>query len=177
MARATLILAKNISEANAYAKLAGLQRFTYRAVRSAGAIRGVRNAEVHILPSFLRRVDRHAILATLAWAKTLEVYYVDPADLEEETRGDLTDRQLEVAYRYDALRDAALRAAADDAEHGPASGRPQDFETPDDQERSESPIGSVEAAENEGLAPEKPAPKPRKPRAKAKAATADDFFA
>ena len=35
MARQTLILAKSTTDANAYAKLAGLDRFTYRAVRSA----------------------------------------------------------------------------------------------------------------------------------------------
>lgn len=78
---ATLILAKNTTEANAYARLVGLQRGRYRAVRNANSIRGVRHAEVHLLPSFLVRLDRHKILGELRWARTLEVYYVDPADL------------------------------------------------------------------------------------------------
>lgn len=73
----TLILAKNISEANQYARAVGLQRFTYRAVRNAGAIRGIRHAEVHLLSSFLRRPDRHAIMSALRQARTLEVLYVD----------------------------------------------------------------------------------------------------
>lgn len=95
----TLILAKSILEANRYAKAAGLDRFTYRAVRSAGSIRGVRHAEVHILPSFLDRLDRHSILGALRWAKTLEVFYVDPADFEDrDERGILTDELYCMAY-------------------------------------------------------------------------------
>lgn len=123
----TLILAKSTTEANRYAKVAGLDRFTYRAVRSAGSIRGVRHAEVHLLTSFLKRLDRHAILGALRWARTLEVYYVDFRDGEirdgtndPSTYADdgfdlleshdvfgleLTDHDLEVAYRYNAIRD------------------------------------------------------------------------
>ena len=71
-----LILAKSTTEANHYAKTIGLERFTYRAVRNAGAIRGVRNAEVHLLSSFTKRVDRFAILDALRWARSLEVFYV-----------------------------------------------------------------------------------------------------
>lgn len=84
MARATLILAKSPREAQSYAKLVGLRPFTYRFVTRAAAIRGIRNAEVHILPSFILRIDRHGILATLRNAK-LDVYYVDPADLVDDS--------------------------------------------------------------------------------------------
>lgn len=73
---ATLILAKNTQEANHYAKVIGLPRFTYRAVRDAGAIRGVRNAEVHVLRSFLKRPDRHNILSALRNARWTQTYYV-----------------------------------------------------------------------------------------------------
>lgn len=79
--RQTLILAKSTTEANRYAKLFGMDRFTYRAVTRAGAIRGLRSAEVHILPSFLQRVDRHSIVAELRMARRLDVIYVDPVDL------------------------------------------------------------------------------------------------
>lgn len=120
MARQTLILAKNIAEANRYARELGMQRFTYRAVRHAGSIRGVRHAEVHLLSTFLKRPDRHAIMSALRQAKTLEVFYADVADfpglevrrvvvgghlVDLDKRGELTERQLEVAYRFNALRD------------------------------------------------------------------------
>src|SRR5690606_21749310 len=78
--RQTLILAKSTTEANRYARLFGLQPFTYRAVSRAGSIRNLRSAEVHVLPSFLRRVDRHAIVMALRQAK-VDIFYVDPVDL------------------------------------------------------------------------------------------------
>jgi len=122
MARQTLILAKNITEANHYAKVIGLERFSYRAVRNAGAIRGVRNAEVHLLSSFAKRLDRHAILASLRWAR-LDVFYVafengqivdsDISNMLEIPEG-MTERQLEAAYRYNAIRDGAFEAALDE---------------------------------------------------------------
>lgn len=106
----TLILAKSITEANRYARAVGLERFTYRAVRSAGSIRGVRHAEAHLLSSFLERPDRHAIMGALRWAKTLEVFYVDFRDGEIRDGDEVvvngpTERELEVAYRYNTLRD------------------------------------------------------------------------
>lgn len=78
----TLVLAKNITEANRYARAVGLPRFSYRAVRNAAAIRGVRHAEVHLLSTFLDRLDRHAIMAALRSARYLEVFYVDWRDGE-----------------------------------------------------------------------------------------------
>jgi hypothetical protein len=90
MARNTLILARNIREANHYAKVIGLQRFSYRAVQSAGQIRGTRNAEVHMLSSFWRNPARFTVLNALRWAK-LDVYYVDFVDgkvLDGETEGE-----------------------------------------------------------------------------------------
>ena len=81
--RQTLILAKSTTEANRYARLFGLQPFTYRAVSRAGSIRNLRSAEVHVLPSFLRRVDRHAIVMALRQAK-VDIFYVDPVDLVDE---------------------------------------------------------------------------------------------
>lgn len=158
----TLILARNISEANQYAKAAGLQRFTYRAVRNAGSIRGVRHAEVHMLSSFLRRLDRHAIMGALRWARTLEIYFVEFVDGKiidgtEDPRGDLTDRDLEVAYRYNAMLDAS-------------------------NEEQSAPTGEAEQGEDSA-----PAPKPAKKRAATKKSTpakpapavapVDDLFA
>lgn len=114
MARATLILAKDIRQANQYAKLAGLERFKYRAVTKAGSIRGVRNAEVHILPGFLARPDRHQILAALKAAKTLDVYYVDPADLveplESHVASPLDESVYDEAYAINAEIDEWIQA-------------------------------------------------------------------
>lgn len=113
----TLILAKNISEANAYARFIGLPRFSYRAVRDAGAIRGIRNARVIRLSSFAKRPDRHAINAALRHAKTLQVEDVDLAELREQgfgvaktrdtfvdLRPPMSDDVLAEAYAYHAIR-------------------------------------------------------------------------
>lgn len=173
-----LILAKSTTEANSYAKKAGLPRFTYRAVRNASAIRGIRKAEVHILPSFTTRIDRHNILAALQWAKTLEVFYVDPADLPEppDPRGELTERQLEVAFRYNALRDlaeyeedmAALKALEDKlATKVRVTAVSDDVEPPAshlqlvDRVKPEEPSGN-EAGETESSEDPAPAPKQRR---------------
>lgn len=85
---ATLILAKNTGEGFKYARQIGLKQGSFRLVRDAHAIRGVRHAEVHLLPSFLERWDRHTILGALKWARTLEVFYVDPADIFPPERDD-----------------------------------------------------------------------------------------
>lgn len=87
----TLVLARSITEANRYAKAVGLPRFSYRAVRNAGAIRGVRHAEVHLLSTFLDRLDRHAIMAALRHARTLEVFYVDVHDFPDLLPGRAPD--------------------------------------------------------------------------------------
>lgn len=132
MARTVLILAKSIREAGTYARLAGLKRGTYRPVAKGAQIRAVRAAEIHILPSFTKAPSRHAILAALRYSRH-EIFYVDPADFAESEfefacdycsekdphvhtpedaqirlLGDLTERQLEVAYRYNSLRDQAI---------------------------------------------------------------------
>jgi len=95
VARQILILAKSPIEASRYAKLVDLPRFTYRYVARAGTIRGVRSAEVHVLPSFLNRLDRHGILAALRLAK-LDVYYVDPVDFVEEAEVQVADPMPEI---------------------------------------------------------------------------------
>jgi hypothetical protein len=98
--RQILILASSPREAGHYAKRADLPNFTYRAVHSAKQIRGIHSAEVHILPSFIASVSRHAILAELQWARSVEFFYVDPEDMPElpDRRGELTDERLEQAY-------------------------------------------------------------------------------
>lgn len=123
-----LILAKNPREAGSFAALMGWRIGQYRAVQKASSISGVRRADVFVLPSFLERHDRHAILGALRWAKYVNTYYVDPADIREPSEATdcsvgPTDREIEVAYRYNALRE---RDAADDmvSEGGPVVPEP-----------------------------------------------------
>ena len=110
MAKQILILCKSPREANQYAKLVGLQRFTYRYVARAGTIHGgLRNADVHVLPSFLDRIDRHRILSALRWTKC-EVFYCDPADFEEPREQEAAEARAEL----EANVQAALNANPDD---------------------------------------------------------------
>lgn len=76
MAPYVIVLAKNTHEGATYARRAPLTRGRYRIAVSAGSIRGLRRAEVHILPSFDQKPDRHAILAELRWAKC-DYFYVE----------------------------------------------------------------------------------------------------
>lgn len=165
----TLVLARSISEANQYAKAAGLQRFTYRPVRHAGSIRGVRHAEVHLLSSFLRRPDKYAIMGALRWAQTLTVFYVDFVDGQIVDGTGPTAHDLEVAYRYHALREESLSADNPDTDdHGP--------------EEQSAPTGETEpsedAAPTEKPKPSKRAAAKRTPPAKpaAPAPPVDDLF-
>jgi hypothetical protein len=69
MAPYVLVLAKTTHEGATYARRAKLTRGRYRVVSSAASIRNLRRAEVHILPSFDRRPDKHSILAELRYGK------------------------------------------------------------------------------------------------------------
>lgn len=60
-----IILAENPQDANAYAKAQGIRRGTYRYAVRASSIAGLRVAEIHELPSFANRRDKHAINAEL----------------------------------------------------------------------------------------------------------------
>lgn len=64
-----IVLTDKPNEANTYAKRAGLRRGQYRYPTSASSIRGIRVAEIHELPSFSQRRDRHAIDAELRYAR------------------------------------------------------------------------------------------------------------
>lgn len=173
----TLILAKNITEANEYARAVGLERFSYRAVRSAGSIKGVRNAEVHLLPSFLARPDRHAILSVLSFARTLEVIYADPADFAPaedsnalESGTPPTEREIEVAYRYHSMREAAL------AEKAALEELAKVADSPKVTEAVEAKVEHLDAGLEALVADQKvPAKTTRKSRQKA-ATPANDFF-
>lgn len=64
-----LVLAQTSHEGATYVRRAKLPRGRWRVVARASSIRGIRKAEVHILPGFHRRPDRHSILGELRYAQ------------------------------------------------------------------------------------------------------------
>ena len=112
-ARFVVVLAATSSEGNTYAKRAGLPRFSYRPIAKANQVRNTQVADVHILPSFHKRPDRHAILAELRWGRDIRLIDVEmpPAPPRE---GD--DRYGEQLTIDDVLLDQASFAATKEAE-------------------------------------------------------------
>lgn len=110
-----IVLAGSTREGRRYAKLAALPKGRHRVVFSAKQIRRLRHAEIHELPSFRRRPDRHGINAALRYTRGERLMVEMPTEQmepsEERTPAGPTLRQLEVAYRYNALRDDAEHAA------------------------------------------------------------------
>lgn len=105
-----IILAKNTAQGNAYARehRDDLPRGRYTVPTSARQIEGVVPHLVIELPGFTRRPDRHAILAAV---KRSTKRYQDCEWVvvgEEDPRGPLTERQIVVAHRYNALLDAGI---------------------------------------------------------------------
>jgi len=107
-----LVLAQTSHEGAKYVRRANLPRGRWRIVAKASSIHNVRKAEVHCLPGFHRRPDKHSIMAKLRYAK------VDWLDVEmpltdseiaalEAIPWTIDERSLEVAYRYNRLRDLA----------------------------------------------------------------------
>jgi uncharacterized protein (DUF1778 family) len=122
VARLTLILAGNPREGGQYARRLGMRPSAYRVVHDSGQIGGIQHADVHILPSFVKSIQRHAIFAALKYGYRIEYFYVDPddmptydemlGDLQAKELGELTDDILEAAYAEHAEFDhEAWRAA------------------------------------------------------------------
>lgn len=106
--RYVLILAGDIHEGNQYAKRVGLPRFAYRAVSSAGSIKGIRSADVHILPSFHGRRDRFAILSQFRWAPDIRKFDVEMPEAPEEPAIDQGDGMGQQLTIDDAIESAAV---------------------------------------------------------------------
>jgi len=127
-----LVLAQTSHEGAKYVRRAKLPRGRWRIVAKASSIRGIRKAEVHCLPGFHKRPDRHSILGELRYAncewRDVEMPPAEEAPAVDQGDGmgeQLTieqalqeagsyvekvgpsERDLEVAYRYDRLRDLA----------------------------------------------------------------------
>ena len=64
-----VILCNDYREGHAYAVSQGFRHGNFRVASRAGTIKGLRVAEVHQLPSFEHRRDKHSILAALRYAR------------------------------------------------------------------------------------------------------------
>jgi hypothetical protein len=172
VARQTLILAASPREGGRYAKLTGMRPSRYRVVHDASQIKGIQHADVHILPSFAKTIQRHAVLAALQHGYRIEYFYVDPADLptlddraadrQADELGELNDDVLEAAY--------AEHAAFDSAGWRAARSREKILAMTDEEiaELLQKPLDEATAVELVQAIQEKP--KPRAPR-QTKAAT------
>ena len=152
---ATLVLAQDITQANRYARALGLEPFSYRAVRNAASIRGVRSAEVHLLSTFLRRPDRHRIMSELRLARYLEVLYVEVSvgrngsvtivDPDNPVFEGPTDEDIEAAYAEHLERTAAAEAPEAPAGHS----HPTVVATEESDEQTSAPEPSEDPASAE----------------------------
>ena len=113
-----LVLAQTSHEGAKYVRRAELQRGRWRIAARASSIRGIRKAEVHCLPGFHKRPDRHSILGELRYAQCewfdveMPLTEAEIADLRQDLLV-LDERSLEVAYRANRLRDAFIEATGD----------------------------------------------------------------
>lgn len=64
-----LVLAQTSHEGSKYVRRAKLPRGRWRIVARASSIQGIRKAEVHCLPGFHKRPDKHSILGVLRYAQ------------------------------------------------------------------------------------------------------------
>lgn len=105
-----IVLCKTPQEGSQYAKRANLPRGSYRVATRAAAIKGLKVAEIHILPSFHQRPDRFAIEAALRYTRGARLEVEMP---ELDLRIHDVDEAEGVAYLEDERREA--KAAADAA--------------------------------------------------------------
>lgn len=117
-----IVLARTPQEGSTYAKRAKLPRGRYRVATSASTIRGLRVAEVHELPSFAQRPDRHAVEAELRFArgprKQVEMPERDDR-VDEEAALAIVEAELEglaeaLHERLDGQSDRLARAFVED---------------------------------------------------------------
>lgn len=103
---APLILARTFKDAHAYAQgKLGLTIGYYRVVNSPGTIKAHRGRDLHLVPGWDKRPDRFSMRSAIRYCRNtvIDVAALKAADETTDPRGDLTERQLDVAYRYNAL--------------------------------------------------------------------------
>lgn len=105
-----VVLAGSVQEGRTYARRKGLVLSRCRIVANASSVRGLRQAEIHELPSFNTRLDRHAINAQLRFVRGGERILVEmpsPAEAAPVDQGDGMGQQLTID---DALGETEVRA-------------------------------------------------------------------
>lgn len=157
-----VVLANNTREAMRYAAAAKLPRGSFRYAAKASTIRRLRVAEVHILPEFHKRLDRHAILAELRYAKATYVE-ISAEQYRQLTEAYPLERAATIAARYLAISNAL--DTEEEAPSGEEARAPEPSEDPAPAEKVESP-----AVKRKTRAPKPPA------AAKPVVADTDGFF-
>lgn len=155
-----IILAGSAQEANAYRRTRNLRMGRAVYAHSASIVDGVVPSEIHTLPGFLKRRDQHSVKAALKRARRK---YQSVVEFSFDERGFVTDRVLEVAHRYNALRDQGIPEGVDpvialaSVEVTPADivteQTPQETSKSDDQEPSDTSNGSAMESEGAPVAP------------------------
>jgi hypothetical protein len=103
---APLILARTFKDAHAYARdVLGLSIGYYRVVNSPGTIKAVRGTEIHLVEGWDKRPDRFSMKTAMRYCRNRIVDTTAQEPAPVDPRGDLTERQLEVAHRYNRLLD------------------------------------------------------------------------
>lgn len=118
-----VILAGTVQEGRTYARRKGLVLSRCRVVANASSVRGLRSAEIHELPSFSKRLDRHSINAQLRYVKgngRILVEMPPPIEAPPVDQGDGMGEQLtiddalgETEVRAEEVAEEAVRAAED----------------------------------------------------------------
>jgi hypothetical protein len=141
--RYVIVLGANPQESHRYARRAGIPARNYRAPSSAASLKGLRSADVHLLPSFERRPDRHAIRAALRYVPDLRWIDVEmPApvavpneqldllDLLESTPA-ATDGLLASTEDFELLQSPIIETVdLPEEPHGEQTGAPESSEDP-----------------------------------------------
>jgi hypothetical protein len=179
MAPYVIVLAKNSQEGAVYVRRAKLPRGRWRIAASAGSIRGLRKAQVHVLPSFNDRPDRHSILAELRYAKCDFIDVEMPARpvYPAKDQGDGMGEQLTIDdvlrdRRHLLLDEGPGALAAWEAEGGNGKTRAA---SSDDDIAEKSPVKDIPEKADVPRAAEKPVSRKR-PKAKPAPATTDTAF-
>lgn len=100
---APLILARTFKDAHRYAQdVLGLRIGYYRVVNDSGTIKAVRGTEIHLVPGWDKRPDRFKMKGAMRYCRN-RIIDVAAQQAASDPRGDLTERKLEVAYRYNRI--------------------------------------------------------------------------
>lgn len=100
---APLILGRTFKQAHAFARdVLGLSFGHYRVVNSPGTIKAVRNTKLYLLEDWDKRPDRFSMKTAMRYCRNEIIDTTVEAPIVDD-RGELTERQLEVAYRYNRL--------------------------------------------------------------------------